>query len=123
MSYQLKIKEKTLAEETRIIRKEERKAVDSFVNAQNVGKTKAAFKHLSKFNDLYDHRVNVVRKEARATHLARAYIKGLPYAAVEKVGSMDSYEIGYYAGRIFNMVSKYDSKKADRDTIFNWLNA
>ncbi len=33
---------------------------------------------------LRTHRINVVRREARATHLARAYLMGRPYADVEQ---------------------------------------
>lgn len=72
MSLELKVKAKSLADEARTIRKEERKLI-----AAGKGATWERA-------NLYEHRVGVVRREARATHLARAYLSGLRYRQVER---------------------------------------
>lgn len=61
----LKVKLKSLAEEARIIRKEERKAPPSIQN------------------ELYAHRIHVVRKAARATHIAYGIIRGRAWQDME----------------------------------------
>lgn len=62
----LKIKAKHLAAEAKIIRKEEK-------NWR--GDDRAFFR---------DHRVTTVRNEARATHLAVAFLRGVPYNVLEQ---------------------------------------
>ena len=63
----LKVKIKSLAEESRIIRKE----------------TKAAKQNSIK-NWLYLHRILVVRIEARATYLAYGFLRGREYCQIEQ---------------------------------------
>jgi len=67
MSTELKIKLKSLAEESRIIRKEE------LLSKPNI----------DKINSLHDHRIHVVRPVARATHLAYGLLNGLDYRQIE----------------------------------------
>lgn len=62
----LKVKLKTLAEESRIIRKEEFKAYDDMLR-----------------NELVSHRRGVVRPEARATHVAYGFLRGRDYERIE----------------------------------------
>lgn len=69
----LRVKLKSLAEEARIIRIEERRA------------NKAGNYALQ--NSLVLHRTSIVRSEARATLLAYNYLRGLPYEACEAQGS------------------------------------
>ena len=61
----LKVKLKSLAEEARIIRREERKT------------------HGRLQQELYLHRVSVVRQAARETHLAYGFIRGLKLEQME----------------------------------------
>lgn len=69
----LKIKLKSLADEARIIRAEERKSrPDHRISSIN-----------SILDELRCHRIAVVRREARATNLAYAFIRGRKYKAVE----------------------------------------
>jgi outer membrane protein assembly factor BamD (BamD/ComL family) len=70
----LKVKSKSLAAEARIIRKEERKALDStrsYMKRHGV-KDEVSYAHWM----LRKHRIWNVRNEARATHLAIAFLKG-----------------------------------------------
>lgn len=63
----LRVKLKSLAEEARIIRKEEQR---TFGQLQN---------------ELHLHRVNELRAEARATHIAYCLIKGRTLAQIEPI--------------------------------------
>lgn len=63
----LKIKIKSLAEEARIIKQEERKW---------------GGRHIMR-RDLHEHRVNVVRKEIRASLLVYGFLRGRSYNRVE----------------------------------------
>ena len=88
----LKVKVKHLAEEARIIRKEEQK---------NYGDTR---------DWLYLHRVNDVRPECRATHIAYAFAKGTPLKKVERFP--ETIPTGVWA-RVTAMVSKYSDKSKE----------
>jgi len=62
----LKIKIKSLAAEAKIIRKEEKR-----VKFQSIRES------------LYRHRIDVVRYEARHTHIAYGFLRGRTYAQIE----------------------------------------
>lgn len=68
-SVYLKVKVKSLAEEAKIIRKEERKC--------------KLYKETELLNGLHLHRTRIVRSEARATLVAYGYMKGKDYRRVE----------------------------------------
>ena len=85
----LKIKGKSLAEEARIIRKEERKLP---------GPDRA---------ELRDHRVTTVRDAARATYLTIAYIRGKPYRSIEHKCHDESYRDTFIAARMYRMLRDY----------------
>lgn len=116
MFSELKVKRKSLTEEARIIRKEERKALSSarYLRAVNDSSADEArlrrrsfsqtqieriMKHRMKnietasgnhdyitYHSLHQHRTYNVRRAARVAHLAHAYLKGQLYHDVE-VGS------------------------------------
>ena len=108
MSIQLKIKFKSLSEEARIIKSEERKFKRVFKNEDQLEARRE--KARNGFLSIRGHRLRTVRREARATHLARAFIKGMPYTSVEQ-SFAKSNEPDVY--RIAEMVKKY---MKDRDT-------
>ena len=121
MSVELKIKAKHLALEPAIIRKEERKLRE---------RARRKEEHSRQADSLQSHRQHVVSREARATHLARAFIKGIPYEAVEQNKPLlqDGYEKSYMIGRIVAMSMKYHpnrryDKKAGEWTeeILQWI--
>lgn len=71
----LKVKIKSLAEEARIIRLEERRAIsrkDAYILAE-----------------LHAHRVSIVRREQRASYLAYAFLREIPYARCEPRAKTD----------------------------------
>jgi hypothetical protein len=68
-----RVKIKSLAEEARIIRLEERRCVGIKRDADR--------------GCLRLHRISVVRNEQRATLLALAFLRGVPYRVIEKEGS------------------------------------
>lgn len=104
MSLELTIKAKSLAEEARIIRKAE-----AFEKKQ---------RNTSAVNSLNVHRTQVVRPEARATHLARAMLNGMPYRYVEHIGSKP-----VPTARVVPMLVKYGgySKSAAGRALDDWL--
>lgn len=79
----LKIKAKELAEEAKFVRREEHAAYKSFVHSRNSQIFDRANRALIGFQNLQNHRKTVIREEARATHLARMFIAGVPYSLVE----------------------------------------
>jgi hypothetical protein len=104
--FALKIKIKSLAEEARIIRAAEDKlkghSVDNFAYPAEGWK-------------LYTHRKNVVRPEARATQLAYAYLRGVPYRKVEPIHHTDpSWR------RVQKMVETYGSTPFDQAAFIAW---
>ena len=95
MSIELKIKSKHLALEPVIIRKEEQKLLKQIRSYKEyhqvtINEFFVSYKEhpdlnnlQSKYSRLVSHRRWDVRNEARATYLARAFIKGVPYKVVE----------------------------------------
>jgi len=96
----LKIKLKSLAEEARIIRKEERKLVQSGRGPET--------------GYLSSHRKQVVRHAARSTHVAYGYIRGRTYQELEVSAKT---EPDWDA--IAKMVTKY-SHKVDHSDMILW---
>lgn len=103
----LKIKNKHLAEEARIIRFEEKRTSDSDLR-----------------NSLTNHRKRDVRMENRATGLARAYIKGQSYKTIEqsrrKTCDDDFRRI---IKRVTAMVSRYHKYGTSATDIIEWTEA
>jgi len=96
VSIELKIKSKHLALEPAIIRKEEQKLnkqIKHYKMHHQISTDDETWSYSKNHPDLYSlclkrnslisHRRWNVRNEARATYLARAYIKGVPYRVVE----------------------------------------
>jgi hypothetical protein len=155
MSVELKIKSKHLALEPAIIRKEEQKLSKQITHYKSYHQMTVDYDTFSmskQHPDLYNlylkrgsltcHRRWNVRNEARATYLARAYLKGMPYKAVEpnsdgKLWSpvMDSLiRMVMKYGKIYyrpdreldenghrSIIVKTAEKKAEED-ILAWLN-
>ena len=112
MSIELKIKFKSLAEEAKIIKKEEQKQKKIF---RKIGPAYEFYdKHMKTYNSLRDHRIDVVRLHARATHLARGYIKGMPYKRIENKTHYYDYRLDKM---IVEMVKKYGGSEHDNVSI------
>ena len=88
MKIELKIKAKTLATESKYIRREELKMRNAARwerrNADDEPSIAAAMRLHSKWHSLHTHRLDVVRREARLTHLVRGFVAGKPYKALER---------------------------------------
>ena len=96
----LKVKVKHLAEEARIIRTEEQR-------------------HYGDTRDwLYLHRINGVRPECRATHIAYAFAKGTELSKIEKYPERIPTSVW---ARVAKMVSKYSDKSANEYK--NWISS
>jgi hypothetical protein len=94
----LKVKVKHLAEESRIIRKEEQK---------NYGDTREW---------LYIHRIIGVRPECRATHIAYAFAKGTELKRVERYPEEIPATVW---ARVTKMVSLYSDKS--KEDFKDWI--
>ena len=101
----LKIKLKSLAEEARIIRHEEKK-----LGGQNWGSSSVP---------LREHRIHVVRVAARRTLLAYGYLRGKKYNQLEQCTRTPFEYMG--VKEITKMVQKYGSPKTTEEDIKNWL--
>lgn len=83
---ELKIKIKTLIEEAKIIRLEERKCIASFKQTNHA-------KLLDVFNRLHEHRVLTVRNEARYSFLVYAFIRGRKLSQTESKCDVEKLDI------------------------------
>lgn len=109
MSIELKIKSKSLSAEASIIRIEERRA--------------RAARKTELLTSLHLHRVTVVRWEARATYLARAYLAGQSYSTVE-ASTKHCKENEFWSRvfpRIVTMVNRY-GLIVSKEQVKNWIN-
>lgn len=112
MSIELKVKIKSLAAESKFIRKEELKARNcARWLAKDPGKhnTPGRDRFMKTRESLYGHRTGGVRHAARSTQLAYAFLRGKTYLATErcKQGNRPNQtEVG-------RMVRKYGKGTAD----------
>lgn len=126
MQIHLKVKALSLAEESRIIRAQEQRL------ARRIRKAAARGKPLSaasvdriqvQRHSLRQHRKEDVRREARATHLARGFLKGRLYRQIEYSVRPDK-DI-YFApwGRVADLVAKYGDvdKRVAAQRIAEWI--
>lgn len=121
MTIELKIKNKHLTEEARIIRWEERKLK---AQAKWLRLNQRDDKEVhAKFMSLQGHRKWEVRNEQRATFLARAFMNGTPYLSVESKCHETYKRDTYIAKRVATMVNKYGSKTVVQSDIVTWFNA
>ena len=128
MSIELKIKSKHLALEPAIIRKEEQKLnkrIKNYKSYHQIASDDDSWSYAKNHPDLYNlclkrgslisHRKWDVRNEARATYLARAYSKGMPYKVVE--ANNDGKLLVPVMNSLIRMVMKYGKTyyKPDRE--------
>lgn len=107
----LKIKAKSLAEEARIIRREEHKLKSIPFSKRPKGL----------LEDIQCHRTGLVRSAARATHLARAYVKGQPYAQVEP-SCREPRELEWFIREpSLKMIKKYGGVDVGKDAWQAWI--
>lgn len=93
----LKVKLKSLAAEAKIIKEMEKK-------------------YRNEREELHNHRVNVVRWEARHTHLVYGFLRGLKREQIEKTKHFVDFR------KLETMLAKYgDMTKKQRDEFSDWL--
>lgn len=113
----LKVKHKSLADEAKIIRKEENKLFRQTVWLRDHQQLEAAEETLDARMELRDHRKVIVGFEARATYIALAYLKGKPFEYVEKnhKGRVPFYySWNSLLDRVSQIVAKYENMSAYR---------
>lgn len=128
MSVELKIKSKSLAAESQIIRHEERKLLKQARWAKQAELAKEKHEYLSKYMSISAHRRWEVRNENRATYLARAFLAGMPYKVVEQLRKEENeYKFkSQIIPRVKSIVSKYGShnvKESADSLITEWISA
>ena len=107
----LKIKLKSLAAEAKIIRLEEEKAWHS--SRPEVRATR---------EEMYQHRIGIVRYQSRATGLAYAFIRGRTYRDVEPRGQIpEAYWNVIMKKSVLDMIHKYGSQKIPGELLDQWL--
>ena len=119
MSVELKIKTKHLSLEAKVIKFEEaklKKQIRWFCDKQM-----PATREIQQLNSITSHRKWNVRNENRATYLARAYIKGVPYHTVEKKCKDWAPVFLYILPRMLSMVKKYHSWKTEMHDLKVWM--
>lgn len=118
MSIELKIKSKSLAVEASYIRREEARLLLSARWNKKAQQAKEAATYYKTFNNLRSHRKQLVRDEARATFLARAFIKGVPFKVVES-GTLPSHNHDLLS-RVVSMVRRYGGQTITIQTLEEW---
>lgn len=100
----LKVKIKSLAEEARIIRREETKALCRSLPPE----MRTKYRDLDLYGELRQHRVWDVRREQRASLLAYAFLRGKPLSACEgnSVASRTGWQCLDWV-RVFQLVLKF----------------
>ena len=117
MSIELKIKSKHLALEPNIIRVEEAKLKKQIYYDRDGNTTKLQ----QTLDSLILHRRWNVRNEARATHLARAFLAGKTYKSAEVKCHDYNFLMLYILPRIHAMVIKYGSAKTTKTDVWDWI--
>lgn len=102
----LKIKNKSLAEEARIIRKEERKLKKMIKHSRDTIEKNEC---INAFSSVQSHRKVNVRMEQRATLLAIGFLKGKTYSSIEpkRKPERECEFRGCIVPRVVAMVNKY----------------
>lgn len=129
----LKVKIKSLAVEAKIIKLEERKAKQSYRYHKSCqGHEEQYETALDTFWGLRFHRKNEVGPEARASHLAYAFIRNRSYLSTEASPDLVGYLLngigihheGYYKNlltRIARLATKYGLNEVSVDDIETWI--
>ena len=108
----LKVKIKSLAAESKIIRLEERKT--RYVDTEGISYCLR--------EELYQHRVGDVRQETRSALLAYAYLRGRSLCSTEKTSTRKDYTTYSVDHRAHKIVKKFGTKEA-YDNFQSWLYA
>lgn len=121
MKSYLRVKIKSLAEEARIIRVEERRTKAHRASVtEHQGEPKAIESLTTEFEGLHRHRTIDVRDESRVALLAYAILRDRPYIRVEPPASRKPN-----VGRIAELIARYGYVKKDeaRVKVDEWLKA
>ena len=118
MKSYLKVKIKSLAAESAIIRREEHKAIRNsrWLTEHQQDNAEAS----AEFHGLHHHRTVIVRQEARAAQLAYAMIRGRKYPTVEAKAREPAP-----ISKIATLVSRYGGvdRTQAADRVSDWLKA
>jgi hypothetical protein len=121
---ELKIKSKDLAEESKSIKKEEKKSLASSRYHRDRQEKDHSAMYSWKYVKLREHRIHVVREHSRAVQLARAFLNGMPYEVVEDTTPLSSNVLKrhYFANAILKEL-KNSVPEATTEDILDWIKA
>jgi len=111
---ELKVKIKSLAEEARIIRKEENKTLKLHKMKYPEGG------YCPQYDSLRNHRRIDVQGEARAALLAYGYLRGVPYKAMESKTKEDNRPNWK---RVRTIAKKFGKSSYNEETFTAWAEA
>jgi hypothetical protein len=120
----IKVKIKSLAEESKIIRTEERRALGRRVQPKEVQKADTFLGRDDQLRvSLWQHRTIDVRREARHALLAYAFLRGKPFTSVERIPKYRLAEPDWE--RVRKLVEKFGSLPGiptvcTRDNLILW---
>jgi hypothetical protein len=125
----LDVKINSLADEARRIKCVERRLKRAARRARSRGRTKVSDHQLDGLENVHRHRIGVVRREARHSQLARAFLKGQDYHVVEqKVREGNAPNLQHLAKIVdqFNPEGVASTRKVRelrtlRDVLTTWL--
>lgn len=144
----LKVKIKSLAEEAKIIRKEEQKALRKASYHRRKQDENEVGKAYSLYRSLRSHRRHPVGTESRAALIAHGYLRGLKYSQIEKPSAKNAMRfkkwekvlpatgitrfIGgkkvvpleytdHLTNRVFTLICKYGPLKIPFETFEKWV--
>ena len=106
----IRVKIKSLGEEVRIIRHEERAFRKQSTDPG----------HRAASSVLYEHRKNHVSPEIRAAHWAYAYLQGRPYSDIEKSTKTDRVTLSSLERRASDIVYSLARKATGETDIRRW---
>jgi hypothetical protein len=112
----LKIKLMSLAEESKIIRRQEHNLVKRYRKLRSIGKEVSATSD-GLLASIHHHRVREVRCEARSAHLAYGYLRETPYRAMEWRCENDNQPDWR---RVLDIAKKFGAHKLTAETLAAW---
>jgi hypothetical protein len=120
MSIELKIKSKHLSLEAKVIKFEEAKLKRQMRWHREHDTLSDSL--VWKFNSIVNHRKHDVKNENRATFLARAFIKGVPYSKVENKRRLDNEPTfkRVIMPRVLALVNRYHNRNVTRTALDEW---
>ena len=122
MSLQLKIKYKSITEETKIIRSEERKLQSRIPYLSSLEDKTEWYENTYLWSSLNYHRRFLLKNENRATALALGYLLNKKYSTIENYRKPQNENefFKYVIPKVTSMINRYSDKKITEEDVKVW---